>query len=316
MYKIGIDLGGTNIKAGIVDAQYNILDEASVKTLAHRPYMEVIDDMANLVLSLIQKNNIPMEDIEGVGIGSPGLIDAANGIVAYSNNFNWENVPLCKELEKRLQKRTAISNDANCAALGEQKAGAAKDCKNVIMITLGTGVGGGIIIDGHIFEGGHAGGAELGHTMLIANGEPCTCGRKGCIEAYVSATALIRDTRRAATKNPSSIIHTLCNHNLDSINGKTVFDAALQNDATALTVKDNYIGYLGEAICDYINVFRPDVVLLSGGVCNQGEALTQPLNEYIKSRCFGTDKAFIPPVRIATLGNHAGTIGAAALLDS
>lgn len=314
MYKVGIDLGGTNVKAGIVDEKQHILKEGSVPTQCERPFQEVIADIAGLVMGLINELSIEKEEIAGIGVGCAGMIDAKNGIVAYSNNIGWENVPLAKELKTYFDCPVRISNDANCAALGEVKAGAAQSVANAILLTLGTGVGGGVIIDGKVFEGAHAGGAELGHTNLVFRGEPCTCGRKGCVEAYVSATALIRDAVKMAKKYPESLMHTLCGGNLANMNGKIPFDAAQAGDAPAQAVIDDYIMYLGECITDFVNIFRPDVVLLSGGVCNQGEKLTKPVSEYIRSKCFAGEKAFIPPVKRAVLGNCAGIIGAANLV--
>ncbi len=314
MYRAGIDLGGTNIKAGIIDENQQIIAEASVPTKAQRPYTEIIADMANLIKGLLEELQIQENELAGIGIGNPGTIDAVKGIVVYSNNLGWENVPVVLEMEKYFHCPVKVSNDANCAALGEVKAGAAKEYKNAILLTLGTGVGGGIILDGKVFEGAHAGGAELGHINLIFGGEPCTCGRKGCIEAYVSATALIREAKRAAEKNPSSKLNSLCHGDLNMMNGKIPFDAAEAGDLTAKEVVEKYIVYLGETITDVVNIFRPDVVLLSGGVCNQGEKLTNPVSAYIKEKCFAGEKAFVPAVRCARLGNYAGIIGAANLV--
>ena len=313
MYRAGIDLGGTNIKAGIVDENQKILVEDSVPTRVERPYQEIIKDMADLVKNLLNKIHATEVELSGVGVGSPGTVDAANGVVLYSNNFDWDNVPLAAELGKYFTCSIKVSNDANCAALGEVKAGAAREIKNAILITLGTGVGGGVIIDGQVFEGAHAGGAELGHTSLIFGGELCTCGRRGCVEAYVSATGLIREAKRAAEKDPQSVMNELCKGDLSNMNGKIPFDAAEQKDPAGMKVVNDYITYLGESIANYVNIFRPDVILLSGGVCNQKEKLTEPLTEYIKTKCFGGEKAFIPEVRCAILGNSAGIIGAANL---
>ena len=313
MYRAGIDLGGTNIKAGIVDENQNILVEDSVSTRVERPYQEIIKDMADLVKNLLNKIHATDAELSGVGVGSPGTVDAANGVVLYSNNFDWDNIPLAAELGKYFTCPIKVSNDANCAALGEVKAGAAREIKNAILITLGTGVGGGVIIDGQVFEGAHAGGAELGHTSLIFGGELCTCGRRGCVEAYVSATGLIREAKRAAEKDPQSVMNELCKGDLSNMNGKIPFDAAEQKDPAGMKVVNDYITYLGESIANYVNIFRPDVILLSGGVCNQKEKLTEPLTEYIKTKCFGGEKAFIPEVRCAILGNSAGIIGAANL---
>lgn len=313
MYRAGIDLGGTNIKAGIVDEDQKILVEDSVPTRVERPYQEIIKDMADLVKNLLNKIHATEAELSGVGVGSPGTVDAASGVVLYSNNFDWDNVPLAAELGKYFTCPIKVSNDANCAALGEVKAGAAREIKNAILITLGTGVGGGVIIDGQVFEGAHAGGAELGHTSLIFGGELCTCGRRGCVEAYVSATGLIREAKRAAEKDPQSVMNELCKGDLSNMNGKIPFDAAEQKDPAGVKVVNDYITYLGESIANYVNIFRPDVILLSGGVCNQKEKLTEPLTEYIKTKCFGGEKAFIPEVRCAILGNSAGIIGAANL---
>lgn len=314
MYRAGIDLGGTNIKVGIVDEKQQILLADSIPTNAKRHYTEIAKDMANLVKDLLERLNLREEALSGVGIGSPGTVDAKNGIVVFSNNIVWENVPLAEEVGRYFSCPIKISNDANCAALGEVMAGAAKEYKNAILLTLGTGVGGGIVLDGSVFEGAHAGGAELGHTNLIFGGEACTCGRKGCVEAYVSATALIRDAKRAAEKYPLSLLNTLCEGESENMNGKIPFDAAKAGDLAAKEVVENYIMYLGEAITDVVNIFRPDVVLLSGGVCNQKENLTEPVNAYISKKCFAGEKAFIPLVKCAELGNDAGIIGAANLL--
>ena len=313
MYRAGIDLGGTNIKAGIVDEQQHIIAEASVPTNVERPYQDIIRDMAELVKTLLKQKGIGETQLKSIGIGSPGTIDAVHGVVLYSNNFGWENVPLTEQLRQYFSCPIAVSNDANCAALGEVKAGAARHAKNAILLTLGTGVGGGIILDGKVFEGAHAGGAELGHTSLICGGEPCTCGRKGCVEAYVSATALIRDAKRAAQQHPESILNAMCQGDLSHMNGKIPFDAAQDGDTVAEKVVNDYICYLGETITNFVNIFRPDIVLLSGGICNQGKKLTEPLETYIQDKCFGGSKAFIPKVACAVLGNKAGIIGAANL---
>ncbi len=195
------------------------------------------------------------------------------------------------------------------------KAGAARNAKNAILLTLGTGVGGGVILEGRVFEGAHAGGAELGHTSLIFGGEPCTCGRRGCVEAYVSATALIRDAKKAALSHPESLLFQMCGDDPSNMNGKIPFDAAQQGDAVAEEVVNHYIFCLGETIANFVNIFRPDVILFSGGVCNQREHLTKPLQDYIKDKCFAGEKAWIPQIACATLGNQAGIIGAANLIE-
>lgn len=314
-YRIGIDLGGTNVKAGVVSEENEILLEKRIPTHAERPAKEVIRDMAELALSLLRESGIEKNRVSGVGVGSPGTVDAKTGVVVYSNNFGWENVSLGEIMSKELELPVRISNDANCAALGEVKAGAARDCASCVLITLGTGVGSGIVIDGRIFEGAHAGGAELGHTMLVEDGEVCTCGRRGCLEAYASATALIRDTRRAAEKNPDSLLWDRCGGDLKNVDGRTAFDAAKEGDACAQAVVERYIRYLGDGIVNAVNLFRPDMVLLGGGICKQGEVLTKPLSGHVRRYCFGGEKSFIPKIGIAQLENAAGILGAAALIE-
>lgn len=314
-YRIGIDLGGTNIKAGLVDEKDRILLEKRIPTDAERTADEIIGDMAKLVQGLLCESAAAVGDIAGVGIGSPGTIDADTGMVLYSNNVNWENVPLGPILSDMLSLSVKVANDANCAALGEMKAGAARGCRSFVLITLGTGVGFGIVIDGKVFDGAQAGGAELGHTSLISGGELCSCGRRGCLEAYASATALIRDTRRAAERSRASAIWEFCGGDLLNVSGKTAFDAAEAGDQAAQRVVEEYIRYLGEGIVNVVNIFRPELVLISGGLCGQGARLTEPLQAYADRYCFAGRRGFIPKIAIAELENSAGILGAAALLD-
>ncbi len=218
-----------------------------------------------------------------------------------------------RELKKYINLPIAISNDANCAALGEVLAGAAKECQNTVLLTLGTGVGSGIIIDGKIFEGGHFGGAEFGHTVIVSDGEECTCGRKGCFEAYASATALIRNMKRAILDNPNCLMSHLCQNDLDKVNGELAFEAMKQGDEVAKVVVENYMKYLSIGIVNLVNIFRPDKVLIGGEVCNQGKLLTEGINEYIRENCFGGAMVFVSEVQMAELENDAGIIGAAGL---
>lgn len=312
-YRIGIDLGGTNIKVGVVDENHNLLGKKSVKTKAERPWQQVVEDMAKVTMDLLEELNIRLEECQKLGIGSPGMIDHINGVVAFAGNFNWSDVPVLAEMRRYIELPMRLSNDANCAALGETLAGAGKGSRNVVLITLGTGVGGGVIVEGHLQEGGSAGGMELGHTLLVMDGEACTCGRLGCLEAYASANALARFARRAAEKDKSSHMWDLCRGNLANMNGAIPFKAAQKGDATAQKVVDDYIKFLGEGIINFINVWRPEKVLLGGGISNEGAPLTVPLNEYVKPRCFGGERGYVAPIEVAALGNDAGLIGAAAL---
>lgn len=312
---IGIDLGGTAVKIGIVDEAYGLLAQTSIPTGAERPYEQVIADMGMAAAALLQENGWQTEDCLGVGAGCPGTIDSRNGIVLYSNNIRWDNVPLAKELQKYLPVPIYVQNDANCAALGEVLRGAAKGCQNAVFLTLGTGVGGGIVINGKIFEGGHPGGAELGHIKCGAEGRRCTCGRADCLEAYASATALIHDAKEMAKQYPDSLLWALCDHDLEKMNAKIPFDAADAGDPCGKMLVDNYIQYLADGITDLANIFRPDLIVLGGGVCAQGEKLTEPLNQHLRANCFGSTVAYVPRAVVAKNGNQAGMIGAAGLVS-
>ncbi len=313
-YRIGIDLGGTNIKVAVVDAEHNIVAKKSSKTKPmRRTWQDVVADMAALTATLLQEQGIAVDEVERLGVGSPGMIDHANGVVAFAGNFGWDDVPLLAELRRYFDMPMRLSNDANCAALGEVVAGAAKGARDVVLLTLGTGVGGGVIAAGALQEGGSAGGMELGHTLLVLDGEECTCGRRGCLEAYASASALARQARRAAKAHKDSLLHELCGHNLDNMNGAIPFKAAGAGDKAAQMVVDDYIRYLGEGVINCINVWRPEKVLIGGGISNEGDPLLVPLNAYVRPRAFAGERGYVAPIVRAALGNDAGLIGAAAL---
>ena len=297
--RIGIDIGGTDTKIGLVDVHNKLLDSVCIPTKAERPADEVIRTVAETALSILDKNGIAMEQCVGVGIGVPGTVDRKKGIVRYSNNIRWEDVPLVKEMSTYLPIPVEIANDADCAALGETIAGAGKECSDVVMITLGTGVGGGVVLDGEIYEGRGIGGSELGHMVIVENGEPCTCGRRGCLEAYASATALKREAKRASKKEliPSEI-----------------FALAKQGDPAMKEVVEVYIRRLGLGIVNIVNIFRPQLVLLGGGISGQGESLLVPLRRILREECFGGERGDVPEIEEAVLGNNAGIIGAAGLL--
>lgn len=312
---IGIDLGGTAVKIGILNRAYDLLAWTSIPTGAARPCGQVIADMGQAAEALLTDNGYTRADCIGIGIGSPGTIDSQNGVVLYSNNIRWEQVPLAAMLHKYIPVPVFVSNDANCAALGEVLKGAAAGYKNAVFLTLGTGVGGGVVIEGKIFEGGHAGGVELGHIKIGAEGRRCTCNRMDCLEAYASAAALIRDAKNMAAQHPASLLWELCGQQLEQMDAKMPFDAAQAGDPCAKKLVARYIRYLADGITDLVNIFRPDIVVLGGGVCAQGETLTEPLGQYLRENCFGGAAAHIPPVVAAKNGNHAGIIGAAGLLE-
>lgn len=307
-YYAGIDLGGTFVKGGIVDEDGNLLVNDKIPTGKDRPFEEIAEDMANLVLTLCKRANV---EIESVGVGSPGTVDSKNGVIVYSNNIAWENVPLGPAISKRLQKPVYVTNDANAAALGESFVGAGKAYKDVMFITLGTGVGGGIILNGTLFEGNKSAGAEIGHMVIRTNGEKCTCGRKGCFETYASATALIRQTKKAMLKNKDSLLWEICNGDINEVNGKTVFDGLEQADKTSKTVIKNYVSYLAEGICNLANIFRPEIVLLGGGISAGADDFLPALRRKVNRSLFGGTKYCPVKIDKATLGNDAGILGSA-----
>lgn len=314
-FRIGVDLGGTNIKAGVVNEHGDILATATVKTLSQRPWQQVAEDMVRCAGQAMESAGITAMQCRGLGIGVPGAVDSARGCVVYFNNFSaWEDVPLGRYMEKALSLPVVLGNDANCAALGEYLAGAAKGRDSALMITLGTGVGGAYVQKGAVFEGGGVGAMEVGHIILRQGGEACTCGRRGCWEAYSSATALIRDAKRMALAHPESLLNSMC-ADLGKMDGRIPFQAARSGDEWAQKLVQDYIMYLGEGLVDVINLFRPQIVLLSGGVSGEGRYLTEPLQRFVQEHIYGGARFLVPDIVVAALGNRAGIVGAAGLIS-
>ncbi len=315
MYYLGIDLGGTNIAVGLVDENLNIVLKDSVPTGASRPINEIMDDMGALCVSVVERAGISFSEVAAAGIAAPGSIDVENGCVRYANNIVLKNYPMANELAKRIPtSKVFLENDANAAALAEAKVGAGKGAKDVIMITLGTGVGGGIVIGGELYSGFSYSGAELGHTVIEMDGKPCTCGRKGCFEAYSSATGLINMTKEEMELSKDSSMWQMVNGDITKVSGRTAFNAAKEGDAAGQKVVDKYIKYLACGIANMINIFDPEVLCIGGGVCNEGDNLLIPLEKEIWQQVFGADtKSEFTKIKIAKLGNDAGIIGAAAL---
>ena len=311
MYYIGIDLGGTNMAAGIVSEKGELLYKKSIPT-QREDTDGMIKSMGGLINLICEENNISSDDIKSVGIGIPGTVDSEDGIITYANNFDSDNYPIVEKLKQYTDKPIYISNDANVAALGEAVAGGAKGYDSVVVVTLGTGVGGGIILNNKIWEGYKSAGAEIGHMVIRADGEECTCGRKGCWEAYSSATALIRDTKRKMEKNPDSLMLKLSEEE-GKVSGKTAFMAAKMGDKAAKEVICNYIKYLSEGIANMINIFAPKCVLLGGGVSHEGDNLLIPLREAVAPLAYGGERIEHAEIKLCTLGNDAGIIGAAML---
>lgn len=304
---LGVDLGGTNIKAALVDAEGNILKESSVPTNLPRPAEAVCDDIASLCAALADGVRV-----HGIGVGCPGTVDG--GVVRYSNNLNWHDFAMADYLQGKTGLPVRLANDANAAALGEALAGCAKGAESAVIVTLGTGVGGGVVLNGKLLTGYTGAASEPGHTVICdtPNAPLCTCGRRGCFEAYASATALIRMTRQTMDAHPESALHTVAANG--TVNGRTAFDAAELGDAAAKQVVDDYIHYLAVGIANLINMFFPQVIGLSGGVANQGENLLRPLRAAVQPMIFGDKYAKKhTALTTCTLGYRAGVIGAALL---
>ncbi|MGN1340067.1 MAG: ROK family protein [Oscillospiraceae bacterium] len=312
-YYVGIDLGGTNIAAGITDETGNIIAKYSSRTNADQPFEALVNDIAQTAKKAVETAGLQLCDISAVGMGTPSCINPQTKLLVNANNLNWRNVPLYDELQKHFSVPVFIQNDASCAALGEAISGAAEEYDDAVMITLGTGVGSGIILNKQIFNGCDGMGAEIGHTKLVYNGLPCTCGQKGCFEAYASATALISQAKEAAKADPESKLNELCGGDLSAMNAKIPFDAAKQGDSTAKSLIKNYIDYLAAGLSSLVAVFRPQVIIIGGGMSAEKDNLILPLKEKLYSSTFSSEQIGIPEIVTAKLGNDAGIIGAAML---
>ncbi len=311
-FYLGIDVGGTAVKGGLVTDDGDILVKSSVDTQSNLGTEKVISNIIDLCKSLVENSNIEMSEIAGIGMGIPGAIDSKNGIVTYSNNLHWEDVHMKEALEQQLGIEVKMTNDANAAALGEALFGAGNTHNDSVLVTLGTGVGSGIIIDGKLFEGGYSVGAEIGHTVVKRGGELCTCGRKGCFEVYSSATGLIRETKFAMRENSDSKMWETVNGDIDKVDGRTAFLNA-KVDKSAKAVVDEYIDTLADGLANIANIFRPGIILLGGGISKEGTNLTDPLQELLNERIFGGSANAPVKVAVASLGNDAGTLGGVGL---
>ena len=316
MYSFGIDLGGTNIAVGVVDTETGkILKKGSVPTLASRHADEIMKDMAGLCKSLAEEMGLTIADFAYAGIAAPGTIDNETGTVIYSNNIKMDMYPIADKLMEYLGiGKVYCENDANAAAYGEAAYGASKGTKNSVMITLGTGLGGGVIVDGKLVTGINAAGSELGHTVISVGGLACTCGRRGCWEAYSSATGLINMTKRMLekTNKDETIMHKMVEDE-GKVSGRTAFNAMKAGDKVGKEVVDEYLLYLAEGITNMVNIFQPEVVVIGGGVCNEKEYLVEPLKAMVDEGNYYKGEGNRTVIKVAELGNDAGIIGAAML---
>ena len=312
MFTIGIDLGGTNIVAAVVDEKYNIIAKAKTPTAVPRSAELIFDDIAKVCKDAVEKAGLTMDDISSVGLGTPGTVNS-DGVIEFANNLNFDNVPAKDMIIERLgDKPVYVANDANCAALGEAYAGCGNGAKNFIAVTLGTGVGSGVIVDGKIVTGVNNAGGECGHMVIVVDGEACTCGRHGCWEAYASATALINQTKKAMEQYPDSVMHQLAEEE-GKVSGKTAFYAMRRGDIAGIKVVDQYIKYVACGIINLVNALQPEIICVGGGICNEGETLLRPLRRYIEAERYSVYSKIQTKILKAELGNDAGIIGAAIL---
>jgi glucokinase len=311
-YDIGIDVGGTHTAIGVVDENQKLLVKRSLPSAAGRPFGEAIGEIADAAKAAAVEAGLDPAQINSVGVGVPSTIDPKTGHVVFANNLAWRDLDLKGAFEKNWDIPVYLENDADCAALAEASEGPAKG-KNVLMITIGTGFGGGYILNGKIFKGGDHSGFEPGHSALVYNGEPCTCGKRGCVEAYASVTALIRQTKEKMHAFPESSMWQECGGDLEMVNGRTSFDAAKKGDGPAREVVDRYISYAAEGIANLVTLFRPELIIIGGGLSAEGDFLLKPLYALAESRIYAADLLGMPPLIQARLGNDAGIIGAALL---
>ena len=312
MLYIGIDLGGTGIKAGVVDENGNILAKGSCPTGVERGYEAVIRDMAALAIDVAKQSGHAMDEIKAIGIGLPGIMDQRTGIVPFCTNLFWHDVPLIQEMAKYTDRPVFADNDATVAGLAESVAGVSAGCDSSVFVTLGTGVGGGVVLGGKVFSGSHGVATEIGHMVTVDGGEECTCGKRGCWERYASATALIREGRRLCQARPDTALAKAVGGDLDAITAKHVIDLAKAGDPDCMGLFDNYVHHLCVGLVNLINLYDPEVIALGGGVSHAGQFLLDAVRAKLPEMVFFKTMPYAS-IELAKLTNDAGIIGAAML---
>ena len=312
MLYIGIDLGGTGIKAGVVNEKGEILSKASCPTLPERGYEAVIRDMANLAIQVARDSGHEIGDMEAIGVGLPGIMDPRTGRIPFCTNLGWHDVPLVEEMAKYVDVPVFVDNDATVAGLAESVAGVSAGCENSVFVTLGTGVGGGVVLGGKVFSGSHGVATEIGHMITVVDGEMCTCGNRGCFERYASATALIREGRRMCEAKPDAALAKSVGGDLSAINAKHVIDLAKAGDPDCAAIFDRYVEHLAIGLVNIINLYDPEVIVLGGGVSHAGQFLLDAVRAKLPSLVFYKGMPYAR-VELAKLTNDAGIIGAAML---
>ena len=312
MLYIGIDVGGTTAKAGVVDEEGKILAKSVCKTGKERAFEDIAADMAELCRRVVRESGHEMADIAAVGVGIPGEQDPRSGLVAFCNNLGWVNVPLMQRLREALGLGVYVDNDAYVAALAESAFGASRDVKSSILVTLGTGVGGGIVENRRVRTGAHGVGGEIGHMVVVVDGEKCNCGHRGCWEKYASATAIIRMGRALMEEKPDCALARQLGGDAAQLNAKAVLDLAKAGDADCMGIFETYVKYLCVGLANLINIYDPDMIVLGGGVAYAGDflldAVRAALGDYVYCPALSWAR-----VELARLGNDAGIIGAAML---
>ena len=311
MLQVGFDIGGTNIAAGVVDDEMRIVARRSVPFPTGKPYAHAIGLMKDIVEALALELNVESRQFQSIGIVVPGSIDPKCERVLHAYNLQFHDVPLKIAMQEEYPEVPVyLANDANGAALAELHAGAFRGCKTAVLLTLGTGIGGGLILNGKMFNGGLGHGVELGHMVLMHGGPLCTCGVHGCIEAVCTSTWLIQQGRRSIIDYPNARIYTEAGGDLKNVTAKLVIDCAKAGDAIARDIFERYVDQLGSAITSCINLLDPEIIALGGGVSHAGEFLFEPVRQNVRKKCFFEEIGAIVP---AQLGNDAGIVGAAML---
>lgn len=313
-YYAGVDLGGTNTKIGILNREGDILKSRIIKTLSAEGVDNTLERIWKTIQELAQELDINIKNIKGIGLGIPGPV-LEQSIVAFFANFPWErNINIKEKLEKLTGIETKLDNDANIIALGEAKYGAAKGSKSSVTVALGTGIGGGIYIDGKLVSGAKGAGGEVGHMKIVKDGKLCGCGQRGCFEAYVSATGLIREAVSRLTVNKQNLLYKMIDGDLMKLEAKDIFDAAREGDAFSLDLVDYEAEYLALGIANILNIINPEVVVLGGGVALAGDILLNPMREKMVKYTLPVTLEELQIVQ-GVLGNEAGIKGAVGLFN-
>ncbi|WP_024834634.1 ROK family protein [Ruminiclostridium josui] len=311
-YTIGIELGVKNIVAGILDKNGKLIRRDTVPTNKDREFSEIINDVCTLIRKITEDEDVEIKNVKYIGVGCPGITDNKNGIVIKNYSLNFTNANVRSEIQKHLNIPVFVENDANCVAIAEYLLGAAYGTESSLTIKVGVGIGGGIIIDGSIYNGFNFGGTEFGHMVIEHNGRPCSCGRKGCWEQYVSGTSLINQTKQLAAENPDSILGKMVMNNVAQITELTIFEAAKAGDEKAKKICSEFVEYFAEGLTNIVNILMPEVVILAGPISKLGNTIVNPLVELLKDRVYSKELN-LPEFKMAEMGNAGILVGAALL---